>query len=984
MDNTVKLNYENVNLDFTDFPVLVKGNVFEKDWQQITLFQALNLCQTEKYKELRKRLSASLYRTDPNCGYWNTDFDLVRIELKNNRQYKEIRRKESIIVKYFPLKHIGSKNGIVVLDVDFKVYKSLYLDQVNNYKSLILDYFKMHDASVFIAESASGLGFHIGMSFHAESIDKKKYQKAYEFYVQEMVGKIGIRNLRSLVDFSVAHVDAEFFIGNCFIGWNGEMLFKNPSQSLNVIIEESENIVESTNDYTIESYRADFLLQHYFSNIPEDCKAFSDYKTWVNMTIALVVTFQTNKERAYFWFKKLSFLSDKNKINEDENDIIFERIFESQLNADIGINYIFKQIFEAGYAKKYITYSFEEVKNYFESNHLDLSLIDPLITNDYAEKYVIEKYISERSDVLQGDKNLLLIAPPNSGKSHFYLTRQQKTIFLTPTSILRDDLWSNNSDSFKIVAEIDIERDHITYVGNYDSIFKIVGSGLNLKEYTLVIDESHELFFSSHPNFRYRTMRKLVNSLSRFKNFVLLTGTPFQFELSEDQFETYYFTKTASRAPLLEVVSTLTPLDTMAKEILEAPGKQICFINDKALISKVEQLIKDQQPDRNILVFTSETKTEDKQQLALQMNLLPESTVVLGTQMILQGISFKDQDISHLRFYQPIIAEYIAQFSFRPRDENNPPKMVMYTKPKDYRIQESSFPLKAYDYLKRKYNVTLENILQNGIENEPIGLIEEGYYRRLIDIEKTKSQELLPIIHFQNIGYEIDKLFLGQLAIDLANKKSSIDLFSLLIQLLKWNFNFSFRQCESTEVLKLQTKKSKAKQFEVITYHFKELVLYNEVRPEQNWLFRAWAFSKVITPSYFLNLSAENRLNFFADDKLFKGAVLKVAVWARQNELNNPYLNELINRLRLEQLIQFVLIVSAKNTGELVSHEVLMGWLDLPQNKIKETKSKLKLYFEISNVNKNSTRAINIRNGDLSIIDSIMVNEFEEDTSSPF
>ncbi len=479
-------------------------------------------------------------------------------------------------------------------------------------------------------------------------------------------------------------------------------------------------------------------------------------------------------------------------------------------------------------------------------------------------------------------------------------------------------------------------------------------------------------------------MRKLVNSLSRFKNFVLLTGTPFQFELSEDQFETYYFTKTFNREPKLEIVSTLTPLDTMAKEVLEAPGKQICFINDKALISKVEQLINDQQPDRNILVFTSETKADDKQQLALQMNLLPESTVVLGTQMILQGISFKDQDISHLRFYQPIIAEYIAQFSFRPRDEDNPPKMVMYTKPKDYRIQESSFPLKAYDYLKRKYNLTLENILQNGIENEPIGLIEEGYYRRLIDIEKTKSQEPLPIIHFQNIGYEIDKLFLGQLAIDLANKKSSIDLFSLLIQLLKWNFNFSFRQCESTEVLKLHTKKSKVKQSEVISYHFKELVLYDQVKPEQKWLFRAWAFSKVINPSYFLNLSAENRLNFFADDKIFKSAVLKVAVWARQNELNSPYLNELIKHLGLEHLIQFVLIVSAENTGELISHELLMEWLGLPQIKIKDTKSKLKLYFEISNVNKNSTRAINIRNGDLSIIDSIMVNEFEDVTNSPF
>jgi hypothetical protein len=184
--------------------------------------------------------------------------------------------------------------------------------------------------------------------------------------------------------------------------------------------------------------------------------------------------------------------------------------------------------------------------------------------------------------------------------------------------------------------------------------------------------------------------------------------------------------------------------------------------------------------------------------------------------------------------------------------------------------------------------------------------------------------------------------------------------------------------------LKLHTKKSKAKQSEVIAYRFKELVLYDQVRPEQNLLFRAWAFSKVINPSYFLNLSVENRISFFTDDKIFKVAVLKVAVWARQNELNNPYLNELIKSLGLGQSIQFVLIVSAKNTGDLVSHELLMEWLGLPQNKIKETKSKLSMYFEITNVNKNSTRAINIRNGDLSIIGSIMVSEFEDDTNSPF
>lgn len=984
MDNAINLNYEKVNFDFTDLPVLVKRNVYEPEWCLTTLYQVLNLSQTEKYRILRKKLTTSLYSTDASFGYWTTGYDIVKIELKNTRQYKEIRRRELNLVKYFPNQHIGSRNGIVVIDIDFKVYKKMYLDQLNNYKSLIVNYFKENDACVFIAESISGLGFHIGMSFHSEAINQKTYQKAYEFYAHDMAEKTGIRNFSSFVDFSVAHINADFFLGSCFIGWNGKKLFKNPTKSLHVLIEDSEDKAELTNDYTIDSYRADFLLQHYCSQIPDGCLAFNDYKPWINMTIALVVTFQKNKERAHYWFKQFSQLSEKHKINEVENDETFDQIFDWQPDAGIGINYIFKQIFEAGYAKKYITYSFEDVKKYFESNYELLRISDSPITDKYNEKYTIERYISERTDALEVEKNLLLIAPPNSGKSHFFLTRQQKTIFLTPTSILRDDLWSNNPDSFKMVAENEIEPDHLIYVGNYDSIFKIVGSGLNLKEYTLVIDESHELFFSSHPNFRHKTMRKLVNSLSRFKNFVLLTGTPFQFDLSEEQFETYYFTKSVNREQKLEIVSTLTPLDTMAKEVLEAPGKQICFINDKALISKVEQLIKDQQPDRNILVFTSETKSEDKQQLALQVNLLPESTVVLGTQMILQGISFKDQDISHLRFYQPIIAEYIAQFSFRPRDEENPPLMVMYTKPKDYRIQEHAYPLKAYNFLKLKYASILNDISQNGIENEPIGMIGEDYYKRLIEIKKAKKSELLPIILYQNIGYEIDNLFLGQLAIDLANRKLCIDLFSLLIQLQKWNFKFSFRQTESSEVLKLHTKKSKAKQSEVIAEHFKDLVLHDEVPKEQNLLFRAWAFSKIITPSYFLNLSVEDRLNFFTDDKIFRGAVLKVGVWARQNKLTNPYLNELIKRLGLEQLIQLVLIVDTKNTGELISHEVLMDWLGLPQNKIKVIKSKLRLYFEISNVNKNSIRAINIRIGDLSIIDSVMANEFEDETNSPF
>jgi hypothetical protein len=230
----------------------------------------------------------------------------------------------------------------------------------------------------------------------------------------------------------------------------------------------------------------------------------------------------------------------------------------------------------------------------------------------------------------------------------------------------------------------------------------------------------------------------------------------------------------------------------------------------------------------------------------------------------------------------------------------------------------------------------------------------------------------------------LDNLFLGQLATDLANRKSSIDLFSLLVQLQKWNFRFTFRQTESSEVLKLYTKKSKFKQSEIISEYFRDLVLQNNVSTEQYLLFRAWAFSKVINPSYFLSLSKDDRLSFFTDDKLFKSAALKVAVWSIENKLYNPYLSELVKILGIENLIQMVLVIKTKNTDQLISHELLLDWLGFPSSKIKDAKSKLKLYFDLSNVNKNGIRSIRINNADMSILDSIILDEFEQETNSPF
>mgnify|MGYP005989357137 CR=1 FL=1 len=985
MKKVKTLNYESVNFDFTNQPVLMKQNVFNKNETETTLIEALRSSQDKEYKSLRNHLTNIMYEIEPDFGGIHSED--IRISIRNIKEYKESRRKNLKLVKYFPSTEIHSQMGYVVLDIDFKNIKELFYSTLLTFKTAIIKYFEEHQASVFMVESVSRLGFHVGMSFHAQNITNETYQKAYEFYAGEMAKLTRIENFTAYVDFSVAHIGADFFIGENAIGDNGTTLMKKPLESLEVLLEEGEIVHELTNEFTIDSYYANFLLSHYYHYIPKDSKAFNDYGTWTNMIFALVVTFKNNKECAYSWFEKFSQLADSEKINKYENDKEFERIFDWQPDQGIGVNYILTRIFGKGNIENYILYSFSDVQNYFESYHKLLQKNASLITENFDEKHIIEDYISEHGTLLMRDENIMLIAPPNSGKSYFY-TNQPTTIFLAPTSILRDDLYTSNTNLCKVEPNVDLIPNQSTYIGNYNAIYKIVNDLDNLKNYTLVIDESHELFFSASLDFRYDVVQKLVDSLHLFKNFVLLTGTPFPFPLSAETFKTYYFTKRQDRNPQLQIVSTLSPLETLSQEVLESSGKQICYINNKELIETVQDLIKSKQPSRNVIVFSSLTKNDDKQQEVLEFNSLSENTVVLGTQMILEGISFKDDDITHMRFYQPILAEYVAQFSFRARSENNNLLMTMYVKPKDFKIQKDSFPASAYQTLERKYSRILENLVNVGIESTCFDLQSKNNQRR---ITQTKSEtkpkpnlEFLPINLRYDGVYELDLLLLGQKATSFANNKLSIDIFSLLVQLHKWNFSYSFRTASSSKVLKIHAKETKARQVQIIKNNFKDLVNKDDIKESQKLLYSAWSLSKIIEPKYFLDLIDDDRVTFFCDKDQFKGTILKLGVWAIENELFHPILNDFIKMFKLDELINWVLIIKRNGTSQEIRHNLLMDMLKLPPEKIKQTKSKLKLYFTINNKNGNGVRSVLLKVNDLSIINSIKREDFEELGASPF
>jgi hypothetical protein len=160
--------------------------------------------------------------------------------------------------------------------------------------------------------------------------------------------------------------------------------------------------------------------------------------------------------------------------------------------------------------------------------------------------------------------------------------------------------------------------------------------------------------------------------------------------------------------------------------------------------------------------------------------------------------------------------------------------------------------------------------------------------------------------------------------------------------------------------------------------------MQDQIEPRQKLLYPAWLISKIINPDYFLNLGNDKRVAFFTDDKTFVIAVLKLGVWSQENKLVNRNLSFLVKKHQLNQLIDMIIAIKRNGIDQEIAHEALMQMLMLPQNKIKETKAKLRMYFDITNFNKNGVRSVLFEISDLSILESILDSEFEDEDASPF
>jgi len=953
--------------DYKNHQVAISPNCFDESWNVSSLKKVFLISRNTKHIDKCKKVANLLYYVDPDNSRGDQDDYLLLIE-NEKVESKKFRRKNIPMVKYnIQSNNHALNNYIVILDIDFKVeLDELDHIKLDSLKNEVISFYDKQSFTVFLIESTSGLGFHLGMALYTDSMNKNVYQKAFEIFSNELASFSETNDFTKYIDSTVSRLEASFFIGPNI---SPTSRFKNPTHSLSL---NKDKLPETTYNSTYHSsIHNDFILTHFSKLISPNCKVFSDYENWSKMLIAIVVIFRDNKKRAKFWFDYFSKFCC-NRTNQSENLEHFERAFSAQFDQQIGVNYIIKKVIGGKFRNKEIKYKISDVKDYIESLGSDSYL-----TSD-TETIKIDNYISEQSHLINSDQNLLVSAPPNSGKTHYFMSID-KVIFLTPTSILRDDLHSSMPHAYKITNDSKkpiniIDPNQEKYIGNYDAIFRITISDIELSKFTLVIDESHELFMSAHPDFRHRVLRKLTDSLTIFKNFVLLTGTPFPFIHPFNKFKTLTFSKKTPQVPTLYVNETSTPLSSLVDDVIGTDGKQIIYLNDKNKIENVRELLTKEDSTRPIRVFTSETKLGSQQQEILTTNKLPENTILLATQMILEGISLQDEEIVALRFYQPILPEYIAQFSFRPR-KTKEIKIHMYVKPKEYVVAPNAILSTAYNWCLTKTEYDIQNCYKYNTN-------DESYYTRYFIGDLKGENKLLPIVKVYD-EIEIDYLFLGQIACEKALRAQSVDLMAVLVQLKKWHFQFVFIKKNNSDTLKVNGRLNLNEQREIIKTSFERIMTKLEVKKNQKFLKRAWDLCQFFNHKYLGEMNPEERLLYITNTDKFKQLLVIIGVFAVKKNIENSILNHLVKEFEIEKSIKIISEVQNMVGYPTIKNEDLNNAFSAKDFGIKKINKTLKIYFEVEKINTDRKRSVKLCCEHINDLEyNILIEKFKQKVSN--
>jgi hypothetical protein len=931
-----------------------------EDWRHISIDEYLDIIEYDKELESISDKMADQFNLIEGLFSEEMLEDYVTIPLHQREPFRsEYRLSKRLLpcVNYFISRYPpsnttnvdGKGNGIVVLDVDIKHLgeeRGIPSPFKEKLDELVENFFINHASSIFLYETSSRQGYHIG--FLTDATNAKEYKLAFKQLADQLADAVPFFRTEGVIDKSVGRYNADFFTNH------SRFVFRKKPETVFIHDrkETSEpatirEVLDDQEKYDDFPYHTDFRLFLAYIKRDRSITYFDDRGEWLRMMFALKAEYPIcYRPRIYQWFRRLSSLSPKyNVVNDDD---FFAAIMDSETDTRTGIEFIVKVLHNGESASQTPQYKWDDLRNYFD----DLDEED--FTEARASNFLfIGKYLTEIKHVLNFSQNIIIESPPNTGKSTLLLEEVSfKRIYLVPTKILLTDL-KKKVPSAQIVQERvlsdEIQSKEII-LSTYEGLEKILASKINLSEYTLIVDEAHNIFLSASPAFRFLSLHRICSSFQKFKNTILLSGTWIDLPFSSDI--DFTLIRVKQRNPIfteLNIINTETPLDNLSSDVASETGKQIVLVNNKDENNELRDLVRKRRPNAPITLMNADTKTKEDVKQVLKDNHLQPGHVLIGTQMIVEGISFLDDDIAAMRFYRGMAAELIAQLSFRARKSHVKPPISFYQARKEFFLKKESDLLTVYRKLQQdNASKNLMSLASEYIGNSHIRVF---YDRR---IENGKARDIYtPLIYDEQLTNQVhtSKILLGYLSLEKVTEAMGADLFSLLAALRKWNLIFNFTTLEKTNVREDFKKQRADEQRSFISERFHELSDYTYDEVSQNKkspIYRAWTALQCIDITYFNQLDTEKRIELFFDKKAFRQfcdliqgcAILKGRQFFTLAEFVSPTFYE--NDVKVLTSIQNINGFPAK-----ISNRSLEDIPDLLLTK-NERKKVLKKYFMVS------------------------------------
>lgn len=322
-----------------------------------------------------------------------------------------------------------------------------------------------------------------------------------------------------------------------------------------------------------------------------------------------------------------------------------------------------------------IDYIYRKYASQFGSKGGEIQLDAPLsaveqLVDAGANRTEIVMVAGQRlSDALDTNsivRNTHIIAPTGSGKSHLEFSGKQVWVF--PTTSLCAQFWHKRGQLGRTVfgGGLNPDGDAGFIITTYDSCSKAM-KGLNVSEYTMVLDEVHHYVVSSSKGYKLDALRSTLPMITCAKKVITLTATPFANNISE--FRGFDVVNVVGPESFSRNVCLIKSAESRRADVVRAIKDRGNFsmiflqTTDRAVIHSWEKSLN--AVGKEVAFLNSKTKDEEDFKSVID-GVVDLDKVYIATSVIAEGVSVDETEIDVVDVYfvgaqHPYLIEQVSR-----------------------------------------------------------------------------------------------------------------------------------------------------------------------------------------------------------------------------------------------------------------------------------------------------------------------------------